>query len=60
MKKKNIAVNEIEEKLRAMGGIEVPEKEFNSSDEYKSISKYVKKVFRMAKRNKNLRIKSVH
>ena len=59
MKKKNLTVNEIEEKLREMGGMEVSEEEFNSSDEYKSISRYVKKMFRMPKRKRILKIKSV-
>ena len=44
MKKKILTVNEIEKKIKEIGGIEIPEKEFDTSDEYKNISSYVKQI----------------
>ena len=45
MKKKNITVNEIENKIKKMGGIEIPEADFNSADEYKKLFNHVKQYF---------------
>jgi hypothetical protein len=45
MKKKIINMNEIEDKIKKMGGIEISEKEFSSADEYKNLYNYVKHFF---------------
>ena len=49
MRKKTLTVEDIEKKLKTMGGEEVTEKEFDSSEEYKNISNYLKKIFRTSK-----------
>jgi hypothetical protein len=45
MKKKILTINEIEDKIKKMGGIEISEKEFSSADEYKKLYHYVKHFF---------------
>jgi hypothetical protein len=55
MKKKTLTVEDIEKKLKAMGGVEVHEKEFDTLEEYKSVSDYVKRTFQTSgahKKNK--------
>ena len=49
MRKKILTVEDIEKKLKNMGGVVVPEKEFDTSEEYQSVSNYVKKLFRASK-----------
>ena len=44
MRKKTLTVEDIEKRLKTMGGEEVNEKEFDSSEEYKNISNQVKKL----------------
>ncbi len=51
MKKKILAINEIENKIKKMGGIEISEKEFSSADEYKKLYDYVKQIFRRSKKD---------
>jgi len=51
MKKKIITINEIEDKIKKMGGIEISEKEFSSADEYKKHYNYVKHFFGKPKKD---------
>lgn len=56
MKKKMLTIEELEKKMKAIGGVEVSEKEFNSSEEYKNIFDYVKKTFRANKAHKSAKL----
>ena len=49
MKKKNLTINEIESKIKKMGGIVISDKEFSSSDEFKNLHDYVERIFRRTK-----------
>jgi hypothetical protein len=51
MKKKILTINEIEDKIKKMGGIEISEKEFSSADEYKKLYNYVKHFFGRPKKD---------
>jgi len=62
MKKKTLTIEDIEEKMKSMGGVEVSEKEFDNLEEYKGISNYVKLIFgenKGHKRNKILKTKTL-
>ncbi|MCL5029459.1 MAG: hypothetical protein M1480_10650 [Bacteroidetes bacterium] len=56
MRKKTLTIEDIEKKLKAMGGVEVPEKEFDTLEEYKSVSGYVKNTFRASKAQKKTKL----
>ena len=49
MKKKNLTINEIEDKIKKMGGIVISDKEFSSADEFKNLHDYVVRIFRRTK-----------
>lgn len=51
MKKKSLTINEIENKIKKMGGVEINDKEFSSADEYKKLHDYVKRIFRRPKKD---------
>jgi len=51
MKKKILTINEIENKIKKMGGVEISEKEFSSADEYKKLYDYVKQIFGRPKKD---------
>ena len=56
MRKKTLTIEDMEKKLKAMGGVEVPVKEFDTLEEYKSVSAYVKNTFRDSKAQKKTKL----
>jgi len=51
MRKKNLTINEIEGKIKKMGGIVISDKEFSSADEFKNLHDYVERIFRRTKQS---------
>jgi len=50
MRKKNLTINEIEGKIKKMGGIVISDKEISSADEFKNLHDYVARIFRRTKK----------